>query len=183
MLPLSLHTLTTYRERERGLWRYFYKTVRGEGPGAQATKLYGDLLPPICIIPTPMTTTTTTAAAAATAFKYYHHSLITLSHPLRLRPLLLQTHDTQSSFLSPTHETNISLPNTLRDIFSFPHLHRWQHCFFFKSPANTTFFKSPAGGEGSHVTAEVEGVILFLRKSLPPPEQTAPDTTHVAKIV
>jgi len=33
------------------------------------------------------------------------------------------------------------------------------------------------------VTAEVEGVILFLRKSLPPPEQTAPDTTHVAKIV
>jgi len=32
------------------------------------------------------------------------------------------------------------------------------------------------------VTGEVEGVILFLRKSLPPPIYTAPVTTHVYNV-
>jgi len=46
---------------ERGLWRYFYKTVRARG--THATKLYGDFLLSL-YNQTPMTTTTTTAAAA-----------------------------------------------------------------------------------------------------------------------
>jgi len=58
---------------------------------------------------TPTTTTTTTAAAAATAiFAYYPHSLITLSHPLRLQPLLLQTHATRSSSLPQPTETTFT---------------------------------------------------------------------------
>ena len=91
--------------------------------------------------PTPMTTTTTTAAAAATAafffqpktslFKYYHHyTLITLSHSLRLGPLLLHTHATRSSFLSPTHETKISLHRG--KIFSFPSTQLATLLFFFQ---------------------------------------------------
>jgi len=68
---------------------------------------------------TPTTTTTTTTAAAATAaatattaataiFTYYPHSLITLSHPLRLQPLLLQTHATRSSSLPQPTETTFT---------------------------------------------------------------------------
>jgi len=81
--------------------------------------------------PTPMTTTTTTAAAAA--FLKYHHSLITLSHSMRLRPLLL-TYSRYTIFISfPTHKTKISL---LRGKF-FP-----------STPlATLLLFKSPAGGE------------------------------------
>ena len=151
---------------ERGLWRYFYKTVRG--PGAHATKLYGDFLLSLSLYnQTRMTTTTTMTAAAAAAaaaiFKYYHHSLITLSHPVRLRPLLLQSHATRSSFLSqptepkfPSYEWN----------FPPPHPHSWQHWFF---QISRHFFQTYRR-EGKQVTwpGEVEGVILFLRKSSPP---------------
>jgi len=73
------------------------------------------------------TTTTTTAAAAAAAaaiFKYYHHSLITLLHPLRLRPLLLQTHATRSSFLSQPTEPKFP---SYEGNFPPPHPHSWQH--------------------------------------------------------
>ena len=64
--------LIAYREGYGGT---FYKTVRGEGPGAHATKLYGDLLP-ICNQPTPMTTTTTAAPTAAFFFSLPHRKQI-----------------------------------------------------------------------------------------------------------
>jgi len=54
-------------------------------------------------------------------FKYYY-SLIALSHSLRLRPLLLQTHTTRSSFLSPRSE------NFPYNEGNFYHQHCWQHC-------------------------------------------------------
>jgi len=109
--------------------------------------------------PTPVTTTTTStvaASAAVAAFLKYHHSLITLSHSMRLRPLLL-TYSRYTIFISfSNHETKISL-------------HRGKFHSFPSTPlATLILFKSPAVGEGSHVTRVVEGVILFLRKSLPP---------------
>ena len=87
-------------------------------------------------------------------FKYYY-SLITLSHSLRLRPLLLQTHTTRSSFLSPNGG-------------NFP----YKEGNFFPSTLLATLlnFQISRRRGGSHVTWEVEGVILFLKKSLPPPE-------------
>ena len=118
-------------------------------------------------------TTTTTAAA----FKYYHHSLITLSHPLRLRPLLLQTHATRSSFLPqpteptfPSNEGNFTyttIPTQLATLL-FSNLPP------FSFQTSRHLFKPTAGGEGGHVTKKVEGVILLLRKSLPPLDWTPP---------
>ena len=86
-------------------------------------------------------------------FKYYYYSLITLSHSLRLRPLLLQTHTTRSSFLSPNGG-------------NFP----YKEGNFFPSTLLATLlnFQISRRRGGSHVTWEVEGVILFLKKSLPP---------------
>ena len=115
LLPLSLHTLTTYREREREGYGGTSTRLYGARARAHATKLYGDFLLSL-YNQTPMTTTTAAAAAAAAAstaaataiFKYYHHSLITLSHPLRLRPLLLETHATRSSLLSHPTETTFT---------------------------------------------------------------------------
>ena len=44
---------------------------------------------------------------------------------------------------------------------------------------NNSKFKCGAGWGGGHVTWEVEGVILFLAKRLPPLGQSYPITTHV----
>jgi len=65
-------------------------------------------------------------------FKYYYHTIITLSHSVQLRPLLLQTPKTRSSFFSLT-EGNFYL----------------QIGKCFPSTLLTTMlnFKSPAGGE------------------------------------
>ena len=90
---------------------------------------------------TPTTTTTTTTAAAATAaatattaataiFTYYPHSLITLSHPLRLQPLLLQTHATRSS----------SLPQPTETTFTYTE----GNFSILLTVGNTAFFKPPA---------------------------------------
>jgi len=139
-----------------------------EGYGGTSTRLYGGgtcacyqtvrrLSSLTLCNPTPVTTTTTTAAAPAAAAAFFkYHSLITLSLSMRLRPLLL-TYSRYTIFISfSTHETIISLQR--RKFLSFP-----------STPlATLLLFKSPAGGEGSHVTQEVEGVILLLKKSLPP---------------
>ena len=126
-----------------------------------------------------MTTTTTTAAAAAAAtiFKYYYHSLITLSHPLRLKPLLLQTHATRSSSLPQPTETTFT--STEGNFSILRHINTVGSTAFFKSPAfffqtSRHLFKPTGGGEGGHVTKKVEGVILLLRKSLPPLGWTPP---------
>jgi len=141
------------------------------GEGAHATKLYGDFLLSLCN-PTPITTTTTTAAApAAAAFFIYHLSLITFSHSLPLRPLLLHTHATRSSFLS--QPTKPKFPS-IEGNFFHSHPHSWQHYFFQIS----RHFQISRRRGGSQVTGEVEGVILILRKSLPPPEQSYPYATH-----
>ena len=187
-----LHTL----HKSRGLLIIAYIEVLlhdcTEGPRARAhaTKLYGDSLLSLSLYNhTPMTTTTTTtttaadaaAAAAATptaTFKYYHHSLVTLSHPLRLRPLLLQTHATRSSSLhQPTETTFTYTEGNFSLLLQF--IHSWLHCFFQTYRHFLSKFPPTKGGEGGHVTAEVEGVILLLRKSSLPPEHTSSDTTLI----
>ena len=146
---------------------------------SHATKLYGGLSS--LYNQTPMTTTTTTAAAAATpaaaaaAFLKYHHSLITLSHPLRLRPLLLQTHATRSSFLPQPTET--TFPSTERN-FPPTHPQSWLHCFFSNLPPFFSnlppSFQTYRGRGGRSRDRGSGGVILFLRKSLPPLGWTPP---------
>jgi len=106
----------------------------------------------------------TTAAATAAAFfsqrktnlfqYYYYYSLITLSHSLRLRPLLLHTPTTRSSFLFS--RTEGKCPSI------------WGKFFSINTVGNTANFQISRRRGGSHVTWEVEGVILFLKKSLPP---------------
>ena len=93
---------------------------------------------------------------------------------------------------SSTHGNHIYLH---RGKFFHPP-HSWQHCFFqtsrpFFSNLPPSFkpyrhlsnpppsFKHTAGGEGGHVTKKVEGVILLLRKFLPPPAYTSPITTYI----
>ena len=52
---------------------------------------------------------------------------------------ILTLHDLHF-FLQPTKR---KFPSIEGKFFLF-HLHSWQHCFLFKSPAGTAFFKSPA---------------------------------------
>jgi len=75
---------------------------------------------------------------------------------------ILTLHDL--NFFFPPRNENFP---PLREIFS--HLHRWQHCYFQISCRMGR----------SHVTREVEGLISFLKKSLPPLGLTSPYTTYV----
>ena len=128
---------------------------------------------------TPMTTTTATtttaaaaAAAAATAPAAFFNIIIT--H-------LLHSHihcdlDHSCSKLTPNDLHFFINPRSLhfpppREI-SLLHIHTVGNTASFQISRH--FFKPTAGGEGGHVTAEVEGVILFLRKSLPPLGWTPP---------
>ena len=141
LLPLSLRTLTTYR----GLWRYFYKTVRGLAR-AHATKLYGDFLLSL-YNQTPMTTTTTAAAAAFFNIIITHllHSHIhcNLNHSCSK----LTSHDLHL-FLNP-RKPHLPPP---REIFpSSSTSNTVDNTDFFKSPANS-FQTSRPPREGREVT-------------------------------
>jgi len=122
-----------------------------EGPPARAhaTKLYGDFLLSLqpypgddddddddgCCFFFPTET-------QISLFKYYHHSLIKLSHSLRLRPLLLHTHATRSSFLSQPTKRKFPSP-----------IHRGKFSLSASTPLATLllFFKfsnlPPGGGK------------------------------------
>ena len=104
--------------------------------------------------PTPMTTTTTAAApaAAAAAFLKYHHSLISLSHSMRLRPLLLHTHATRSSFLF--QPTKRKFPSSQGNFFP-SHPHRWQHCFFSNLPPEGRKSHDQGSGGGNFILEKI----------------------------
>jgi len=143
-------------------------STRLYGGHAHATKLYGDFFPLfnyqtawgsnqptrwwrrllLLLSSTPTKTD---------LFKYYYYTLITILHSPRLRPLLLQT---------PQHDFHLFPAQ--REIFS-----PWREIFSLITVGNTLQFQISRRRGGSHVTWEVERVILIWKKSLPPPEQTS----------
>ena len=115
---------------------------------AHATKLYGDFLLSLSLSLQPTNTDDDDDDGCCCfffqpktdLFKYYHHSLITLSHSLRLRPLcsILTLHDLHF-FLQPTKR---KFPSIEGKFFLF-HLHSWQHCFFSNLPPALPFSNLP----------------------------------------
>jgi len=139
----------------RWLFLFDYKSVRGRECYQTVRRLFLSFRLPDC---TGATNPMTAAAAFFSTpsktvhFKYYYYTLITLLHSLQIRPLLLQTPTTRSSFFYRT-EGNF---------------HSKEGNFSLQTVGNAAQFQISSRRGGSHVTGEVEGELLFLKKSLPP---------------
>jgi len=137
--------------------------LRGR-PTCACYQLYGDFLfslsfrLPDCTWGRQPTNPMMTAAAAAAAFllkpktdlfKYYYHTLITLSHSLRFRPLLLQTPTTRSSFFPARREIS-----TFKEGNFFPQ-HCWQHCSISNLPPEGRKSRDRGSGGGNFILVQI----------------------------